>query len=216
MNLCRAPRHLRMQDRESLTVQVTMARQRAAFERSGAPKDGELLEGIKARDMHAFERMYRAYQPRLARFVINLVHRPELVEEVVNDTMMAVWNSAQNFRGASRVSTWVFGIAYRQAMKARRRWDMPVESIPDNEQPSLEDGPDDALRLGQAHDALVAAMDTLTPDHRAVVDLTYFHGMGYREIAEIVDCPPETVKTRMFHARRKLRDVLAGDLADWL
>src|SRR3954468_4275417 len=108
-----------MQDRESSTVQVTTVRQRAAFERPGAPKDGELLERIKARDMGAFERMYRIYQPRLARFVISLVHRPELVEEVVNDTMMAVWNSAGNFRGASRVSTWIFGIAYRQSMKAR-------------------------------------------------------------------------------------------------
>jgi RNA polymerase sigma-70 factor (ECF subfamily) len=68
-------------------------------------------------------------------------------------------------------------------------------------------------RLG---DALREAMTSLSPDHRAVVDLTYFHGMGYREIAEIVDCPVDTVKTRMFHARRRLRQALAGNFADWL
>jgi RNA polymerase sigma-70 factor (ECF subfamily) len=63
---------------------------------------------------------------------------------------------------------------------------------------------------------LMKAMDTLSTDHRAVVDLTYFHGLGYREIAEIVDCPVDTVKTRMFHARRRLKQAMAGDLDDWI
>ena len=166
--------------------------------------------------MQAFERLYRIYQPRLARFVTNLVHRPELVEEVLDDVMMAVWNTAGNFRGASRVSTWIFGIAYRQAMKARRRWDMPVEQEPDLEQASLDDGPEAVLHHSRRHDALRAAMAELTVDHRAVLDLTYFHGLGYREIAEIVGCPIDTVKTRMFHARRKLKKVLAGGPDDWL
>ena len=59
-------------------------------------------------------------------------------------------------------------------------------------------------------------MSKLTPEHRAVVDLTYFHGMGYREIADVVNCPVDTVKTRMFHARRRLRLAMSGDLVDWL
>ena len=63
---------------------------------------------------------------------------------------------------------------------------------------------------------LLGAIGQLSPDHRAVVDLTYFHGAGYREIAEIMDCPVDTVKTRMFHARRHLKRMLAGELADWL
>jgi RNA polymerase sigma-70 factor (ECF subfamily) len=205
-----------MQEKEGATVQGSGVRPRAVVERYGASKDGELLDRIKARDLHAFERLYRIYQPRLARFVTNLVHRPELVEEVLDDVMMAVWNTAANFRGASRVSTWIFGIAYRQAMKARRRWDVPVEQEPDLEQASTDDGPDQLLHQSQRHVALRAAMDKLTADHRAVLDLTYFHGMGYREIAEIVGCPVDTVKTRMFHARRKLKRVLAGGPEDWL
>ena len=59
-------------------------------------------------------------------------------------------------------------------------------------------------------------MAQLSADHRAVVDLTYFHGMGYREIAEVVDCPVDTVKTRMFYARRRLKQALSGALADWI
>jgi RNA polymerase sigma-70 factor (ECF subfamily) len=205
-----------MREKEGVTVQGSGARQRAVVERHGMSRDGDLLERIKARDVHAFERLYRIYQPRLARFVTNLVHRPELVEEVLDDVMMAVWNSAGNFRGASRISTWIFGIAYRQSMKARRRWDMPVEQVPDLEQASVEAGPDELLHQSRRHAALKSAMDTLTADHRAVLDLTYFHGMGYREIAEIVGCPVDTVKTRMFHARRRLRKVLAGRPDDWL
>jgi RNA polymerase sigma-70 factor (ECF subfamily) len=205
-----------MQEKEGATVQGSGVQPRAVVERYGAPRDVELLERVKARDMGAFERLYRIYQPRLARFVTNLVHRPELVEEVLDDTMMAVWNTAGNFRGASRVSTWIFGIAYRQAMKARRRWDMPVEQEPDLEQASDDDGPDELLHQSRRHVALKSAMEALTADHRAVLDLTYFHGMGYREIAEIVGCPVDTVKTRMFHARRRLKKVLAGGPDDWL
>jgi RNA polymerase sigma-70 factor (ECF subfamily) len=205
-----------LQEKEGVIVQGPGVQPKAAVERHGAPRDVELLERIKARDVHAFERLYRIYQPRLARFVTNLIHRPELVEEVLDDTMIAVWNTAGNFRGASRVSTWIFGIAYRQAMKARRRWDMPVEQEPDLEQASLEDGPDEVLHQSRRHVALRTAMEELTVDHRAVLDLTYFHGLGYREIAEIVGCPVDTVKTRMFHARRKLKRVLVGGPDDWL
>lgn len=188
----------------------------AAVDRPGATRDGELLERVKARDVLAFERLYRVYQPRLARFVTNIVNRPELVEEVLDDTMMAVWNTAGNFRGASKVSTWIFGIAYRVALKARRRWDMPVEFSPDVEQVSDEIGPDDKLHQSRRQDALRNAINQLSVDHRAVLELTYFQGMGYREIAAIVGCPVDTVKTRMFHARRKLKAMLTGGTAEWL
>ena len=94
---------------------------------SGAPGERELLERVKVRDLDAFERLYRIYQPRLARFLMNLVRRPQLVEEVLDDTMMVVWDTAGSFRGTSKLSTWVFAIAYRKALKARMRWPDPVE-----------------------------------------------------------------------------------------
>ncbi len=81
---------------------------------------------------------------------------------------------------------------------------------------SDEPGPDRPLDRSQLQQVLLSAMSELSADHRAVVDLTYFHDMGYREIAQIMDCPVDTVKTRMFHARRRLRGALAGELADWL
>jgi RNA polymerase sigma factor (sigma-70 family) len=176
----------------------------------------ELLERVKARDVDAFERLYRIYQPRLARFLINLLKRQQLVEEVLDDTMMVVWQTAGSFRGTSKLSTWVFAIAYRKALKARSRWPDPVEDDQLETRVSNDPAPDAELDRSRLRGALVSAMDALSADQRAVVDLTYFHGLGYREIAEILTCPVDTVKTRMFHARRRLKQALSGTLADWL
>jgi RNA polymerase sigma-70 factor (ECF subfamily) len=176
----------------------------------------ELIARVAERDLDAFEQLYRLYQPRLARFLINLVQRPQLVEEVLNDTMMVVWQTASRFRGASKPSTWIFAIAYRKAVKARARWPEPVEDERQDTRISQEPTPDRQLDHQRLHDALLTAMEKLSPDHRAVVDLTYFHGMGYREIAEVMSCPVDTVKTRMFHARRRLREAMSGGPADWL
>jgi RNA polymerase sigma-70 factor (ECF subfamily) len=184
--------------------------------RTGGLSEGELLARVRARDMQAFERLYRIYQPRLARFLFNLVQRPQLVEEVLDDTMMVLWQTADSFRGTSKLSTWIFAIAYRKAMKARARWPDPVEDDPYDTRVSEDATPDEALGHQRLHDALQMAMAGLSADHRAVVDLTYFHGMGYREIADIMKCPVDTVKTRMFHARRRLKDAMSGSLEDWL
>jgi RNA polymerase sigma-70 factor (ECF subfamily) len=175
-----------------------------------------LLERVKAHDVDAFERLYRIYQPRLARFLINLLMRPQLVEEVLDDTMMVVWQTAGSFRGTSKLSTWVFAIAYRKALKAKARWPDPVEDEENDTRVSNDPGPDAELQRSRIHDALTAAMAKLSSEQRAVVDLTYFHGLSYREIADIVRCPVDTVKTRMFHARRRLKQALSGGLADWL
>jgi len=198
-----------------VSVSGTASRPRTGAARPSTLEESELLERVGGGDLHAFEKLYRMYQPRLARFLINLVQRPQLVEEVLNDTMMVVWQTAGKFRGASKPSTWIFSIAYRKAMKAKARWPDPVEE-PTDERVSADPAPDEDLDRQRLHDALVNAMDQLSADHRAVVDLTYFHGMGYREIAEIMGCPVDTVKTRMFHVRRRLKQVIAGSFDDWV
>jgi RNA polymerase sigma factor (sigma-70 family) len=175
-----------------------------------------LLDRIIAGDRAAFQDLYRIYHPRLTRFLMNLVRRPTLVEEVLNDTMMVVWDRANSFNGASKLSTWIFAIAYRKAMKGLRRQDEPVEDHEADQRVSADAGPEDAAGRNRTTALLMRAMDELSPTHRAVVDLTYFHELGYREIAEILECPVDTVKTRMFHARRHLKRHLDGALADWL
>ena len=191
-------------------------RPRAEAARALTPDDRELIARVAARDLQAFERLYRLYQPRLTRFLTTLLRRPQLIEEVLDDTMMVVWQSADRFRGSSKPSTWIFAIAYRKAHKAKARWPDPLEDPEFDTRVSEDPAPDEELGHQRLHETLIKAMDQLSVDHRAVVDLTYFHGLGYREIAEIVDCPVDTVKTRMFHARRRLRQALPGSLADWL
>ena len=175
-----------------------------------------LVGRIAAGDLRAFETLYRGYYPRLTRFLERVIRRAGIVEEVLNDTMLVVWHRAESYNGRCKVSTWIFAIAYRKALKALQRFDEPVED--DAAQAGADDcpGPEQQMGHWQLREALTKALDCLSAEHRAVVDLTYFHGLGYREIAEIVNCPVDTVKTRMFHARRRLKTLLAGELEDWL
>jgi RNA polymerase sigma factor (sigma-70 family) len=181
-----------------------------------ADTDAALLARVVARDLRAFEALYRLFHPRLTRFLMNMTHRPTLVDEVLNDTMMVVWSRPDSFNGASKLSSWIFGIAYRKALQAMRRQDLPVDDPAAEERASAEPGPEQQAGAQRSQRSVLAALNELSPDHRAVVELTYFQDFGYREIAEIMDCPVDTVKSRMFYARRHLGRLLNGDLADWL
>ena len=145
-----------------------------------------------------------------------MLRRPALVGEVLNDTLMVVWNRADTYNGRSKVSTWIFAIAYRKALKALRRVDEPMEDTFAERRGSDAPGPEQQLGQSQVRTLLIEALGDLSHDHRTVVDLAYFHELGYREIAEIMDCPVDTVKTRMYHARRNLKARLPGQLTDWL
>jgi len=183
---------------------------------SVADNDVRLLTRIAAGELSAFEALYRAYHPRLTRFLINLLRRPHLVDEALNDTLMVVWKRPQSYNGASKVSTWIFAIAYRKALKAMARRDEPLEDTYADQRISPDVDPEQDLERRQMQAILLSAMNQLSADHRAVLDLTYFHDADYREIAEIMGCPVGTVKTRMYHARRHLKEMLAGRLVDWL
>lgn len=187
-----------------------------AVERPVSQDEATLLRRVAAGDLRAFETLYRSYHPRLSGFLLNMTRRPQIAEEVLNDTLFVVWNRPESFSGRSKLSTWIFGIAYRKALKALRRQDQPLEDEQLESRPGFEIPADEQMERSEASLMLSKAINELSPDHRAVVDLCYFGELGYREIAEIVDCPVDTVKTRMFHARRHLKGRLTGDLTDWL
>lgn len=178
--------------------------------------EAALLARVFERDLRAFEQLYRLYHPRLTRFLFKMTRRAALVDEVVNDTMMVVWSRPDSFNGTSKLSSWIFGIAYRKALQAMRRQDLPVDDPQADERESPAPGPEQQAGTERSKRGLLAALDALSADHRLVVELTYFQEFGYREIAEIMDCPVDTVKSRMFYARRHLGRLLHGDLADWL
>ena len=172
----------------------------------GDAHDLELLRRTAAKDREAFESLYHEYHHRLARFLTRMTRHPEIAEEIINDTMWIVWQRASEFRGSSRVSTWVMGIAYRRALKAFRRASVQLVSV-DHEALDIE-APGDAsaeAEGSQRFELVSRALAELPLEQRLVIELTYYLGHSCAEIAEIVDCPVNTVKTRMFHARRKLR-----------
>lgn len=183
-------------------------------------EDRSLVARTCRRELAAFESLYRRYHPRLSRFLQRMLRPGHLVEEVLNDTLYVVWTQAERYNGTSKVSTWIFAIAYRKALKAIDRHDEPVEDPGDdgeNAVPADASGrPESRLSLVELRAAIERALVQLSPDQRAAVELTYFHGFSYPEIAAIVDCPTDTVKTRMFHARRRLKAQFAGTLEDWL
>ncbi len=168
-----------------------------------AESDALLLQRIAARDRVAFRRLYDRYRRTLMLFLRRFNHRTDLLDEIVNDTMYVVWCKAERFRGESQPSTWIHGIAYRQAMKRLQRRDARLDAAADVEA---------VVESGEVHaersDWVQAALEELPYEQRAVLELTYFHGHSCQEIADLMGCPVNTVKTRMFHARLKLRQRL--------
>jgi len=170
----------------------------------------DLVSLVAMEDVRAFEALYRAYHPRLRRFLRGMLRQATMVDEVLDDTMLVAWRKAHTFDGTSQVSTWLFAIAYRQALKALRRLDWSLPDPVDEPIAPPESEPDRELAQVQLRARLDDALAHLSPEHRAVIDLTYFQGYSCKEIAEITDCPVATVKTRMFYARRRMKALL-GD-----
>jgi RNA polymerase sigma-70 factor (ECF subfamily) len=178
--------------------------------RSAAAEDVRLMARVALEDVRAFETVYRRYYPRLARFLRGMLRQQALVDEVLDDTMLVAWRKAHTWDAASQLSTWLFAIAYRQALKAVRR-DSPARELEDEPVAPTSSEPDGELEQSQLQRRLAIALGALTPEHRAVVELTYYQGYSCREIADIVGCPVATVKTRMFYARQRLRGLLSGE-----
>lgn len=165
-----------------------------------------LLQRIGAGDNSAFEAFYKNYYPRLFRFILRMTRQPDNVEELIQETLLVVWEKPDGFNHESKISTWVFGIAYNKALKsiaknARRSNDVDIDELAD----SIGDKNANPAKSREDQDWLGAALAILPADQRAVIELTFYHGLSYQDVAKILDCPENTVKTRMFNARKKLQ-----------
>lgn len=166
-------------------------------------QDRALIAATARGDETAFRRIYERYADRIFRYVLTLLHRRHLAEEIVQETLVAVWKSAGTFEGRSKVSTWIFGIARYRALDLLRK-EARGARVPhvDLVEPDPAPAVHDAART-------LAALETLSPEHREVVFLTFYEGLSYREIAELAGIPEGTVKSRMYHAKRELAEALA-------
>lgn len=170
-------------------------------------RDRLLLQQIAAGERRALERLYFDYHGRLAQFLTRLTGRRDAIEEAINDTFWIVWQKAAQFRGESRASTWIMGIAWRCGLKALRR-SGPLP--PEDGQAELDAMPalDATLAAEELREWLDSGLRSLPVEQRATMELAYFLGHSCEEIASIMNCPVNTVKARMFQARIKLRNLL--------
>ena len=169
--------------------------------------DQVLLSRVITQDRDAFRELYIIYHRRLSRFLMRLTRRHDLIEEVINDTLWIVWKQADRFRNESQVSTWIMGIAYRRTLKALRQYFPASES----NRVDIDDIPlvaPDINSVEETQEWILQGLNQLPLEQRLVLEFAYDMGHSCEEIAKIMECPVNTVKTRLFHARRKLRDIL--------
>jgi len=168
--------------------------------------DQELVHRIASGDSRALERLYTRYHRRLLQFLWRLSNGREPLEEAINETFWIVWQKSGEFRGGSRVSTWLMGIAWRCGMKALRQ-STPAAAKALAVTPFTEPA-EEPLAAEEQGDWLASGLARLPFEQRATLELAYFLGHSCEEIAAIMDCPVNTVKARMFQARLKLRNLL--------
>ena len=171
--------------------------------------DEALIGLIADGDKRAMQVLYARHNVRVYRFIVRLTGNPTLAEDLVSEVFLDVWRQAEGFEAKSQVSTWLLAIArYKTLSALRRRTD---EHLDDHIAESIEDTSDDAETVVHTKDrnAIVQkCLQDLSPAHREVIDLVYYHEKSVEEVAQIVGVPAATVKTRMFYARKKLADLL--------
>ena len=176
------------------------------------PDDRDLIHRVAAKDRQAFEALYRRYGRRIFGYLWRRLRRREVAEELLDDVMLVVWKSAERFDERSRLSTWLFGIAHKKALHAFRRFarrsDEGTSTTEGDAEPAAADDPIQRVERRELREALGRALESLSPEQRTVVELTFYEHRSYQEIAEITGAQVNTVKTRMFHARRRLAPLL--------
>ena len=159
-----------------------------------------LLQRIAENDGDAFEALFASYHPRLFRFLFRLTRSHGAAEELANDVLLTLWKDADRFRGESKVSTWIFGIAYRQALAHLRK--RKFKLVPFVEEDAAVD--ESGAQI-EREDWVRRGVEKLPPKQKLTVMLVYFLGLSCAETAKVSGVPVSTVKTRMFHARRKMK-----------
>jgi RNA polymerase sigma-70 factor (ECF subfamily) len=172
----------------------------------------EGLLGLVARgDKAAMRALFGRFNVRVFRFLVRLVNNDALAEELLNEVFIAVWRHAGQFRGRSRVSTWLLAIARQKALSVlTRRTEEELDEIALRSIEDPADNPEASLRKVERNRLLRGCLEQLSPAHREVIDFVYYHERTIEEVAEILAIPNSTVKTRMFYARKRLGELVAA------
>lgn len=175
------------------------------------PDEIAWIRQIAQGDERAFEQLFRCYAPRIFRFALGYLNDCSLAEEVVQETMIAVWKSAKHYREQSQVSSWILGIARNKALdRARARQREPELLRKKLEQrASARATPEQIVQRETQIARVRAALEKLSPEHREVLMLSFYNDLSYAEIAQILGCPEGTVKSRVYYAKEQLKKLLS-------
>ncbi len=183
-----------------------------------ATSDEVLIGRIANGDRLAMQVLFARHHVRVFRFVVRLVRNETTAEDLISEVFLDVWRQADRFEGRSAVTTWLLSIARFKALSALRR--RPEEELDEETAGAIEDPSDDpevALEKKDKGAIIRKCLTGLSAEHREIIDLVYYHEKSVEEVAEIVGIPENTVKTRMFYARKKLAELLkaAGIERGW-
>ena len=162
--------------------------------------EGRLLALVATQDRGAFHLLYERYANAVYRYALSILRKPHLAEDVLQETMMAVWNGAKNYKGRSKVMTWILGITRNQAHNILRK-ESKGQRLPSADPTTENHDPTQSLHVDLC---VQDALETLTPIHREVMHLVFYENLTVREAAELLEIPTGTVKSRMHHARQAL------------
>jgi RNA polymerase sigma-70 factor (ECF subfamily) len=180
--------------------------------RTGVPEqaDAVLIERIGRGDRTAMRQLYARHHLRIYRFILRMVNDEALAEDLTSEVYISTWLQAHRFEGRSSVTTWLLTIARNKAIAAMRR--RREVSLDENIQiASEEDNPEVTLQSKHRGEILRKCLTQLSPNHREVIDLVYYHERSVQEAADIIGIPCNTVKTRMYYARRRLFEMLRSE-----
>jgi RNA polymerase sigma-70 factor (ECF subfamily) len=174
-----------------------------------ATSDEMLLENIASGDRSAMHTLYARHNVRVYRFVLRMVRDTTTAEDLVSQVFLDVWRTANQFEGRSQVSTWLLSIARFKALTAlRQRKYEDIDQDDVMEIADQADTPEASLDRSRTSDILRACVAKLSPAHREIVNLVYYHEKSVEEVASLIGIPASTVKTRMFYARKQLAEFL--------
>ena len=173
--------------------------------------DVALLRSISAGDKHAMQTLFARHNVRVFRFLLRFVADRSAAEDLVSEVFVDVWRQAGRFEGRSQVTTWLLAIARYKALSALQR--RSTEELDEDVAVTIEDpqdNPEVTIQNRQTSEILFNCLENLSPAHREVIDLVYYHGKSIDEVAEITGGPQNTVKTRMFYARKRIAELMAA------
>ena len=174
-----------------------------------ATSDDMLLESIADGNRTAMHMLYCRHNVRVYRFILRIVRDATTAEDLVSQVFLDVWRTAGQFQGRSQVSTWLLSIARFKALTAMRQ--RRFEDIDQEDVRQIADGcdtPETSLDRSDTSAILRACVQKLSPAHREIITLVYYHEKSVEEVGQIIGIPQSTVKTRMFYARKHLAKLM--------